>query len=205
MLIEGILKGNFFHVLLFAFLLACGTKSHAQTVSLKNNILYDATLTPNFGIEVGLDSLWSVGVNAGLRPWPRNDNTTRKYRHFLISLEGRRWFSHTGLGHFLGANLLYTHFNVGGITMPFGLYRSVRHKRKQGDAVAVGPYYGYSWRLADHWNVEVEAGLDIGYAWTNVYDCGHCGTKVGEDNKVFLMPKIGVNAVYNFGGKREKK
>lgn len=182
--------------LLLIFIPLCALKINAQTVSIKNNLLYDATLTPNLGVEVGIDSLWSVGVNAGLRPWPRNAETTRKYRHFLISFEGRRWFKHTGEGQFLGANILYTHFNVGNIRFPFGMYRDVRHNRKQGDAVALGPYYGYSWRLADHWNLEVEAGLDIGYAWTNVYDCGHCGTKIGEDNKVFLMPKLGVNAVY---------
>lgn len=180
----------------------CGLRSQAQTVSIKNNLLYDATLTPNLGVEIGVDTLWSVGANFGLRPWPRHDNTTRKYRHFLISLEGRRWFKHTGEGHFLGANVLYTHFNVGGIRFPFGMYRDVRHQRKQGDAVAAGPYYGYSWRLADHWNVEVEMGLDVGYAWSNVYDCGHCGTKIGDEDKVFVMPKLGINAVYTINNKK---
>lgn len=192
----------------FSTLLLClavfplwGEKCLAQTVSVKNNILYDATLTPNLGIEIKIDSLWSVGINAGLRPWPTSDNTTRKYKHFLIAPELRRWFSAAGKGHYVGADILYTHFNVGDIKMPFGLYKSVRHKRKQGDAVAIGPFYGYAWRLSPHWRLEAEAGFDIGYAWYNVYDCGHCGTKTGSDNDVFLMPRAGVNAVYTFGKK----
>lgn len=180
-------------------LLFGGIKCNAQTVSIKNNLVYDATLTPNLGIEVGIDTLWSVGLNVGLRPWPTSDYTTRKYKHFLISPEVKRWFSHTGKGHYLGANILYTHFNVGNIKMPFGLYPSVRHKRKQGDAIALGPFYGYSWRLANHWRVEAEAGFDIGYSWSDVYECGHCGTKTGTDNGVFLMPRVGVNAVYTIG------
>lgn len=195
-------KKNQDKVVLFVLMLAFslgGIKCKAQTVSIKNNLLYDATLTPNLGLEIGIDSVWSVGVDAGLRPWPTSDNTTRKYKHFLISPEVRRWLSHTGEKHFFGANILYTHFNVGDIKMPFGLYPSVRHNRKQGDAIAIGPSYGYSWRLANHWRIEAEAGFDVGYAWSDVYECGHCGTKTGTDNGVFLMPRVGVNAVYTIG------
>lgn len=184
-------------LLLLVVFLCAPTQVHAQTVSIKNNVLYDATLTPNLGVEVGVDSVWTVGLNVGLRPWPTSDNTTRKYRHFLIAPEARRWLRQAGEGHFIGADALYTHFNVGGITMPFGLYRSVRHHRKEGDAVALGPFYGYAWRLASHWSIEAEAGLNIGYAWYDVYDCGHCGTKTGTDNGVFLMPKVGVNVIYH--------
>lgn len=185
--------------LFLTILLFGGTKATAQTVSVRNNLLYDATLTPNLGIDVKVDSLWSVGLDVGLRPWPRGDEKTRKYRHFLIAPEVRRWLKGTGNGHFFGADLLYTHYNVGNIKMPFGLYPSVRHKRKQGDAVALGPFYGYSWRLAKHWSVEALAGFDVGLSWSDVYECGHCGTKTGTDNGVFLMPRVGVNAVYKIG------
>lgn len=192
-------RGNITAVLFLSTILYGATNCQAQSVSIRNNLLYDATLTPNLGLEIGIDSLWSVGVDAGLRPWPTSDNTTRKYKHFLIAPEVRRWLKQTDKGHFFGANILYTHFNVGSIKMPFGLYPSVRHKRKQGDAIAIGPSYGYSWRLASHWRIEAEAGFDVGYSWANVYECGHCGTKTGTDNGVFLMPRVGVNAVYSIG------
>lgn len=178
-----------------AFLLG-GTECRAQEVSLKNNMLYDATLTPNLGVEVEVDSLWSVGIDFGLRIWPRSDWKTRKYRHLILAPEFRRWLTHTRCGHFIGGNILYTHFNVGGITMPFGMYKSVRHQRKQGDAVALGPVYGYSWQLAHHWNLEAEAGADIGYAWYDVYNLDH--SKQGNDKGLFAMPRLGINIVYTF-------
>lgn len=191
-------------LILIALFSIGSTSCKAQTFSVRNNLLYDATLTPNLGFDVRIDSLWSVGVDVGLRPWPRGDETTRKYRHFLVSPEVRRWLRNAGSGHFFGANLLYTHFNVGNIKMPFGLYPSVRHQRKQGDAIAIGPSYGYSWRLASHWSIEAEAGFDIGLSWSDVYECGHCGTKTGTDNGVFLMPRVGINAVYKIGKQIQK-
>lgn len=191
-------KRGFIIALLLAVLLQSGViKSQAQEYSIRNNLAYDATLTPNLGFEVSLDSLWSVGIDVGLRAWPRSDNKTRKYRHLLISPEVRRWFASSGKGHFVGANLLYTHFNVGDIKMPFGLYPSVKHKRKQGDAVAIGPFYGYSWALARHWSLEAEVGIDIGYSWSDVYETIPCTPKIDSDKGVFVMPKVGVNIVYH--------
>lgn len=185
-------------LLLSFFLFGNATKTKAQDISIKNNLAYDATLTPNLGMEVKIDSLWSVGINAGIRIWPRTDMTTRKYRHLLVAPEVRRWFKTSGSGHFIGADILYTHYNIGGITLPFGLYPSVKDKRKQGDAVALGPFYGYTWNLARHWSIEAEGGINIGYAWSNVYKKGPYGAKTDFERNVFLMPKIGVNIVYTF-------
>ena len=39
-----------------ALLLALTATAGAQTVAIKNNLLYDATLTPNIGLEVRLGS-----------------------------------------------------------------------------------------------------------------------------------------------------
>ena len=40
----------------------------AQKVTLSNNLLYDATLTPNLRVGVRLSPHWSVGVTGGYRP-----------------------------------------------------------------------------------------------------------------------------------------
>ena len=63
--------------------------------------------------------------------------------------------------------------------------------------MAVGAFYGYSWILSPHWSIEAEGGLDVGYTWFKNYDCAHCGTYYGRDRKPFVMPKIGLNIVYN--------
>lgn len=195
-----------FTTLLAVLLFANTMRGQAQDISIRNNLAYDATLTPNIGVQVRIDSLWSAGIDFGIRPWSQNDNSKHRFRHFLISPEVKRWFSPSGNGHFIGANILYTHYNLGDVTMPFGMYRSIRNKRKQGDAVALGPFYGYSWNLARHWDIEAEVGFDIGYAWSKVYELGPCAPKIGFDRGVFVMPKIGINIAYKFiKGKKVKK
>ncbi|MBQ7423842.1 MAG: DUF3575 domain-containing protein [Prevotella sp.] len=65
--------------------------SQAQQLTLSNNLLYDAWLTPNLRLGARLSSQWSLGLTAGYRPWPSSDETTRKWRHLLISPEVRYW------------------------------------------------------------------------------------------------------------------
>lgn len=36
-----------------------------QRLSLRNNLLYDAALTPNLGVEYALGQHWSIGGNVG--------------------------------------------------------------------------------------------------------------------------------------------
>ena len=57
----------------------------AQQVTLSNNLLYDTWLTPNLRIGLRLSPHWSMGLTAGYRPWPTDDNTSRKWKHLLLS------------------------------------------------------------------------------------------------------------------------
>ena len=66
----------------------------AQRVALRNNLLYDATLTPNLGAEMKLDSAWSVGLNVGLNAWDINKSSNKKWRHFLVSPNVRWYHNH---------------------------------------------------------------------------------------------------------------
>ncbi len=43
--------------------------AQAQQVALKTNLLYDATATPNVGMEIGVGKKHSVQVFYGLHPW----------------------------------------------------------------------------------------------------------------------------------------
>lgn len=196
---EKALKRDIVLLLIFTMLPLPSAWAQESGVLLKNNLLYDATLTPNLGVEVAVDSVWSVGAEVGLRIWPRDKWATRKYRHLLIAPEVRRWLKHTGTGHFVGANILYTHFNVVGVKFPFGLYGSQRHERKQGNAFALGPQYGYVWRLAPRWKLEAECGIDVGYQWSKVFRRERPCERMGSDHGFFLMPRLGVNIVYRIG------
>ena len=189
-------------VLLFLILLTGNIISaKAQNIAVKNNILYDASTTPNFGIELRLSNKWTAGINAALNPWTFSDN--RKLKHLLISPQARYWLCESFQGHFLGVNTAYVHYNVSNINFPFGLYKSVKDQRRQGDLIAAGASWGHTWLVSPRWSLEVEAGADVGYAWSKVYDYVKCGTFRGPDNKFVVLPRVGFNIVFH--GKTEKK
>ena len=173
----------------------------AQKVTISNNLLYDATLTPNLRMGVRLSPHWSAGLTAGYRPWPTNDETSRKWRHLLLSPDLRYWTDSVNVHHFFGVNLIYSHYNVADVKFPFGLYKSVRNERRQGDLGAIGLFYGYSWPIARHWNIEAAIGAAVGYTAFNRYECGHCGTKIGRQKKFFAMPQAALSIVYNMPGR----
>lgn len=176
----------------------------AQQVTISNNLLYDAWLTPNLRVGLRLAPHWSVGMTAGYNPWPSDDNKSRKWKHLLVSPSLRYWTDSVNVHHFFGVNLIYSHYNVADVKFPFGLYKSVRDERRQGDLGALGVFYGYSWPIARHWNIEALIGAAVGYTKYNRYECGHCGTKIGEDKKWFVMPQAAINIVFNIPGRPKK-
>lgn len=196
---------KYLYILLFSLL--CGKPLLAQQsdgmerslprVALRTNLLYDATLSPNLGVDVRGDSTWTVGLLAGMNAWDIDKEKNKKWRHMLFSFRARKYVNdsvfHKG---YFEADAIYSHFNVGNVKFPLGLYKTVRERRLQGDLLALGGKYGYSWILSRDWRIEAEAGVAIGYAWFKEYDCPHCGTYYGKDDRIFLLPQLGVNIVY---------
>ena len=56
------------------FFLSAFSDAQAQKVTVSNNLLYDATLTPNLRVGLKLAPHWSTGLTAGFRPWPTDDS-----------------------------------------------------------------------------------------------------------------------------------
>lgn len=180
-------------------LLACMSvgRVNAQTFALRNNLLYDATLTPNLGFDLRMNPKWTAGAVVGINAWDINKDQNKKWRHLLIAPNVRRWLNDT-LFHkrYIEADLIYSHYNVGNTKIPFGLYKAVQDHRLQGDLLALGGKYGYSWIMARHWRIEAEAGIAIGYAWFKEYECATCGQQLGNGDRIFLLPQLGINVVY---------
>ena len=178
---------------------------HSQNVTISNNLLYDAWLTPNLRVGVRLAPHWSVGLTGGYRPWPTSDYTTRKWKHLLVSPEARYWTDSVNVHHFIGMNLIYSHYNVGDVKFPFGMYKSVRDERRQGDLGALGAFYGYSWPIGRYFNIEALIGAAVGITKYSRYPCVHCGAKIGDETKWFVMPQAAINIVFNIPGRPAKK
>ena len=172
---------------------------------MQHIIRYIRILVSNIGFDVRISPHWTLGLNAGYRPWPTDDNKEKKWRHLLLAPELRHWNDSTFHRSYWGLNLIYSHYNVGGVKFPLGLYKSVRDQRKQGDLAAIGAFYGWSWRLNRYFRMEAEFGMGIGYTWAKVYDCPHCGAYKGHDDKVFLVPKLALNIVYQKAPKKPQE
>ena len=190
------------------------SSSEASTdkgIAIRTNLAYAASATPNIGLEVPLGEHISLGFNAGLKPWPRwfvwdwDKTVENKWRHFLVAPEFRYWPGEVYDKLFVGADLIYTHYNVGAVKFPFGMYPDVRQKRHQGDFYGLGVVAGGSWWLSDHWRLEAEAGLGAGYADAKEYDCAYCGLEVGRKQGPVLVPKLGINLSYNITRRQQKR
>ncbi|MBR0037704.1 MAG: DUF3575 domain-containing protein [Bacteroidales bacterium] len=195
---------RYIYCLIISICLIEASVVNAQDFAFRNNLLYDATLTPNLGIELKLDSVWSVGTNAGFNAWDINKSKNKKWRHVMVSPFVRHYNEQMFRGPFWSLHTLYSHYNVGGVKFPLGIYPKVRNHRLQGDLLALGGSYGYNWQLTDHWHIEVELGMALGYTWYKEYDCPHCGKYYGEKHRLLPLPKLGLNLVWtNFKRKPE--
>lgn len=185
-------------VLMLASFCILGTfRVSAQDVVLKTNLPYWATTTPNLALEAKIAPKWTIDLSLGYNPFTFSDN--KKIRHIAVQPEARYWLCAPFAGHFVGANVLYSHYNAGGVNLPFGLLPELEQHRFQGNLGAVGLVYGYSWMLPNkRWNIEAAVGLGVGYTRYDKYDCAVCGTKVGDEKKWMFMPtKFAISVVYN--------
>jgi outer membrane protein OmpA-like peptidoglycan-associated protein len=172
-------------------------------VAIRTNLLYDGTATPNLGIDFALGQHGSIGASIGLKPWPRwfawdYDNAVpTKWRHRLVTLEGRWWPKQVYDGWFFGFDALYLHYNFASLRLPFGLYPSLNNSRLQGDTFGAGIFAGHSWWLGEHWRLELVAGVAGAYNNADRYECDHCSARVGTEQGVVIIPQLALNIAWD--------
>lgn len=131
--------------------------------SIRNNIFYDLSGTPNIGFEIPITGHSSLGANLGFKHWDRffpwqkpsdyseggpaagtlhGYTSDSKWRNLVLAPEYRFYIDTINTGLFLGADLLYTHYNTGAVKFPLGMYKSVRGQRVQGDFFGLGLFAG---------------------------------------------------------------
>lgn len=202
--IEHKMTGCKKHTLKTKWLLICicvsfftSSKLVAQKITLKTNLLYDATATVNLGAEIGLASQWTLDVTGNYNAW--NFSKGRRWRHLMVQPEARYWFCERFNGHFIGLHAHWMKFNIGNVNMPFGLWDATRDNRFEGDLYGGGFTYGHQWLLGIHWNLE--AALGIGYARViyDRYPCKSCGRKLDSGKENYFGPtKAVISLVYLF-------
>lgn len=182
-------------LVLLLVLLLMSLTTYAQKASLKTNLLYGATATPNLAFEIGLSDKTSLELYGGYNPWEFSDN--KKLKHYLIQPEFRWWFCETFNGTFVGVHLLGGEYNMAKIKLPFGMYKSLQDYRYEGYFYGGGISVGHQWILSKRWSIE--ATLGVGYIRTHFdkYPCEECGKKIKSDDKNYFGPtKAGISLIY---------
>ena len=175
------------------------------TGSIKNNLLYDATLTPNIGLEVKIGSRSSFQAFYGINPWKFSD--TKKWRHWSLMPEYRYWLKKEKapylLGWFTGVHALGGEFNVGGVDMPFGMMKWLKDNRYEGWFIGGGLTLGHAWRLSDRWRLEAAVGVGYIRFRYDRYQNEWCGDFIHSGTYDYFGPtKLALNIAYNFGKKQ---
>lgn len=182
----------------FLVILALATSlsfSYAQKVAIKNNLLYDATVTPNLALEIAMSRKMTLEMAAGLNFFDFSDN--KKIKHFLVQPELRWWTCDLFNGHFFGLHGHVAQFNVGGWDIPLGRLDTFRDNRYQGYLYGGGLSYGYQWLLRPRWNLEASIGGGYARIHYEKYPCTTCGTKLDEGHTNYLgVTKAAVSLIY---------
>lgn len=172
----------------------------AQEVAIKTNLLYDAALNVNAGIEFGLAPKWTLDLSGDYNGWTVKGH---KWKHWFVQPEARYWFCDKFAKSFLAFHAIGGQYNVGNIDADFKFlgtdFGKLKDNRYQGWGVGAGIGYGYDWIINKHWNIEAE--IAIGYVYFNydVYKCQDCGRKIGEGHHNYFGPtKAAINLVYIF-------
>lgn len=150
----------------------------AQKAAIKNNLLYDATATPNLALEMALSRKTTLELGAGLNSLDFSDN--RKFKHLLVQPELRWWTCDVFNGHFFGIHAHGAQFNVGGWDIPVGRLDTFKDNRYEGYLYGGGISYGYQWILSPRWNFEASIGGGYARIHYDKYPCTNCGSKIEE-------------------------
>lgn len=188
---------------LLAFLIIGMTQSlRAQDMAVKSNVLSDAFLNPNIGLEIGLAPKWTLDITGQFNLWTLSHD--RRWKHWVVQPEVRYWLCDRFSGHFFGFHLHGGQYNIGKFDGKIDFLgndaRKLKDTRYQGWFVGTGVAYGYAWILGRHWNLEAELGLGYSYTRYDRFNCAGCGKKIETDNAHhYIGPtKTAVNLVYVF-------
>lgn len=187
---------------LMLVMLALFSSVKAQNVAVKTNLINDAFLSPNLGIETGLAPRWTLDVTGQFNAWTLSHD--RRWKHWALQPEVRYWFCDRWAGHFVGAHLHGGQYNIGGFDGRLHFLgtdaRKLKDTRYQGWFVGAGVAYGYAWILGRHWNLEAEIGLGYSYTRYDRYPCATCGSKLEKDKPHHYVgpTKAAINLVYLF-------
>ncbi|MDE6136684.1 MAG: DUF3575 domain-containing protein [Muribaculaceae bacterium] len=138
-------------------------------VAMKTNLLHDAALTPDFGLEIALPRHISVGVE-GVYAWWSNASEHRYWRLRGIWADVSYWFGRASRRRALTGH----HIGIYGSCHDFDFEFGNKGWQSRRPTFGAGISYGYSFRLNHRLNLDlsVRAGYTGGHITVYRPECG---------------------------------
>lgn len=152
------------------------TSLNAQRLAVTTNLLEDAVLTPNIGVDVVIADRQSLTFDTSFSPYRLSPKFHNKRMAFRAGY--KYWLNQAFYAHYISFDALASSSEVG-----IGKYSS------RDEYVGIGVGYGYSFILGKRWNIVPSIGLGVAYGQT--YD--------GYDH--MIKPGVGVEATATTGFK----
>lgn len=196
-------------LLVMAFALFVVFSAKGQRIAVKNNLLYDALLTPNVSVEVALGEKFTLDTQLGANYFFYTTNsispayTTKKWSHWLLQPEVRYWTCDVFNGWFFGFHLHGGQMNVGGVNIPLFILQNkngmMKNHRYEGYFFGGGISAGYQLPISDRFNMELSLGLGYARLVYDKFKCATCGEREGQGAADYLGPtKSTLSLVYLF-------
>lgn len=173
-------------MLVFVHLFAKG-----QDISIKNNLAYDITATPNLAVEVAVGKKSTIDIYGGYNPFTFGND--KRLKHWLFQPEYRYWFCEKFNGTFIGVHAHTGEFSVAGLS----LFNTLKNRRYEGFFVGAGVSAGHQWILNRTWNLEASIGVGYAYIDYDKYKCSNCSPKIGSGTtNYFGVTRATISIVY---------
>lgn len=163
-------------ILIVILSLATKTSLNAQRIALTTNLLEDAIVTPNLGVDIVVADNQSITFDASCAPYKLTQQFYNKCMTFKAGY--KYWFSQALYAHYIGVDAVANSSDV-----KMGKYGS------RNEYIALGVGYGYSFIIGKKLNLVPHVGVGLAYGQT--YD--------GYDH--MIEPGKGVEAVATRGVK----
>ena len=173
-----------------------GEKHGPFYMAVKTNMLYDALLVPNIGVEFYVGKNWSVAGN-WMYAWWKSDRKHNYWRIYGGDVELRRWFGRRAVekpfsGHHVGlyGQIVPYDFELGGKGY-------LGDKWSYGGGVA----YGYSLPVGHRFNVDFTLGIGyLGGLYKEYIPLdGHYVWQTTKKRRWFGPTKAGISLVWLLG------
>lgn len=151
-------------IMVAILLIAAKTSVHAQRVALTSNLLEDAVLTPNIGVDIVVADRQSITFDASFAPYKLSEQFHNKRMTFRAGY--KYWFNQALYAHYIGVDAVASSSDVG-----------LGRNKFRDEYIGLGIGYGYSFIIGKKLNIV--PGFGIGLAYGNSYE-GHDHMNSGQ-------------------------